>query len=68
MRVLRNGNSYVTVVANGRETESVCTVQIPPAVHPGAIWGNEPVLSEQGATFRLGPKSTSVAKWAADAL
>jgi len=64
MRVLQDGNAYVTVLVNGSETESVCTVQPPVAVHPSTIWGEPPVPSAQGDTvFRLGSRATSVVKW-----
>jgi len=63
MRVLNNGNKYLSVVTNGGDSPIRCAVEHPAGLHMESLWGQMPV--EQGAdvVFLLGPRDTSVEIW-----
>jgi hypothetical protein len=63
MRVLRNGNAYLTVVTNGEESPVRCEVQHPAGLHQQNLWGPLPVEQGSNALYLLGSRGTSVTLW-----
>ena len=63
IRVLKNQNTYVSVVTNGTDGALTCEVLHPTALHPTKLWGTEPVDSKSVATYALGPRGTAVTEW-----
>ena len=63
MRVLKNGNMYLSVVTNGEDSPIRCTVQHPAALRIEKLWGELPVEEGADAAFQLGPRETAVNLW-----
>jgi beta-galactosidase len=63
MRVLRSGESFVTVVTNGTAEARQCRVRHPPGPRPQALWGDASALAADGQTISLGARQTSVLLW-----
>lgn len=55
LRVLQNGNAYVTIVANGTAEPLQCRLRRPPGLTPQLLWGD--------STPTLGPRQTAVHLW-----
>jgi len=63
MRILKNGNAYLSVVTNGEDTPVRCQVEHPTGLHMEKLWGQLPVEQGAGALYPLGPRATSVTLW-----
>jgi beta-galactosidase len=63
MRILGNGNSYLSVVTNGEESPVRCEVLRPAGLHPERLWGQLPVSQGPDAIYLLGSRDTSVTLW-----
>jgi len=63
MRVLRNGNAYVTIMTNGGSSRSSCSVRYPEKLKAFAVWGKAAKEAGANAEFSLEPDETSVALW-----
>jgi len=64
LRVLRNGDSYLSVVTNGAARNTTCTVQPPSDLKATSLWGDAPRRAEGVAHFDLAPLGTCVVLWA----
>ena len=63
MRVLRSGNSYVTVVTNGTAEPRQCRLRRTPGLTPQLLWGDPSTLTQGSATLSLGARQTAVYLW-----
>ncbi|MDT5268740.1 MAG: beta-galactosidase [Acidobacteriota bacterium] len=63
MRVLQNGNSYVTVVTNGTAEPQQCRLRRPPALTPQLLWGDPSTLAPNNPIVSLGARQTAVHLW-----
>ena len=63
MRVLQNGNSYVTVVTNGASEPRQCRLRRPPALAPQLLWGDPSTLAPNNPAISLGARQTAVLLW-----
>jgi beta-galactosidase len=63
LRVLRNGESFVSVVTNGTTGKTACSVQPPGGLKPISLWGDAPQRAGDAAQFELAPLGTSVVLW-----
>ena len=63
LRVLRNGNAFLTAITNGGDSTAGCTVQHPAGLHPEKLWGQLPAGQGSSAVYSLGPRGTSVTLW-----
>jgi len=63
VRVLRSGDAYVTVVANGAAKSTVCTLEHSQTARPDVLWGEAPKFAPGQTEFLLEPKSTTVLEW-----
>ena len=64
LRVLRNGDSYLSVTTNSAARNTTCSEQPPNGLSPTSLWGAAPSRSEGVASFDLAPLETSVVLWA----
>jgi beta-galactosidase len=64
VRVLRNDDSFVSVVTNGAASNTTCSVQPPAGLKPTPLWGDAPRLADGAAPVHLAPHGTSVVLWA----
>ncbi|MBV8859182.1 MAG: beta-galactosidase [Acidobacteria bacterium] len=62
LRVLQNGNAYVTVVANGTAEPLQCRLRRPPGLTPQLLWGDS-TPTNGNAALSLGPRQTAVHLW-----
>ena len=63
MRVLQNGNAYVTVVTNGTSEPRQCLLRRPDALTPQLLWGDPSTLTPNNSSISLGPRGTAVHLW-----
>jgi beta-galactosidase len=63
MRVLRSDSGYVTVVTNGAEAPTHCTLEHVRDIQPKALWGSTPMTHENMTELTLQPEETSVMQW-----
>ena len=56
LRVMQNGNTYVTVVTNGTSEPRQCRLRRPPGLTPQLLWG-------EASTPSLGARQTAVLLW-----
>jgi len=63
LRLLRNGDSYLSVLTNGAARNTTCSVQPPGGLMPASLWGDAPRRAEAVAHFDLAPLGTSVVSW-----
>ena len=63
MRVLSNGNRYLSVITNGEESPVRCEVQQPAGLRPEKLWGQLPRDQSSDAIYLLGSRGTSVTLW-----
>jgi Beta-galactosidase trimerisation domain len=65
MRVLHNGSSWVSIVANGGDKTVTCGVEHPAGLHGSPLWGQGNMTSDVDhlATFQLLPRGTAVTLW-----
>jgi beta-galactosidase len=63
LRVLRNGNSYVTVVTNGAAEPRQCRLRRPAGLAPQLLWGDPPTLTPNNPNVSLGARQTAVHLW-----
>ncbi len=63
LRVLRNGDSYLSVMTNGAARNTTCSVGPPNDLKPTLLWGDAPRRAEGAAYFDLAPLGTSVVLW-----
>ena len=62
MRVLRNGDSYVTVIANGAKRPAELQLKRPAKLSPRVLWGEGSEISK-GDRVSLAPRGTLVLAW-----
>lgn len=62
LRVLQNGNAYVTVVANGTAAPRPCRLRRPAGLTPQLLWGDS-TLTPGNTTVPLGARQTAVHLW-----
>jgi beta-galactosidase len=62
LRVLRTGDSYLTVVTNGAAMPTNCSLE-GKGRKPELLWGEAPETGHGETMFRLGPKATTVLLW-----
>ncbi len=62
MRVLRNGDRFVTVLTNGRSEENTCRVQTSRQSFQ-VLWGEAPHQEHNRYIFDLEPRGTNVLMW-----
>jgi beta-galactosidase len=62
LRVLQNGNAYVTVVTNGTAEPRQCRLRRPPSLNPQLLWGDPSALT-RGDAVSLGARQTVVHLW-----
>jgi hypothetical protein len=63
LRVLLSNNSYVTIVTNGAEKPTHCTLEHTELGAPEVLWGALPSLNGRETMLTLEPKETSVLLW-----
>jgi beta-galactosidase len=63
LRVLRNNKSYATIITNGAEKPTHCTLEYTQQRRSEVLWGNPPSSSGTETEFSLQPKETSVLLW-----
>ena len=63
LRLLRNGDSYLSVLTNGAARNTTCSVRPPGGLMPASLWGDAPRRAEGVAHFDLAPLGTSVVLW-----
>ena len=63
LRVLRNGSDYVTVITNGADTPTQCTLEHAQSIQPKVLWGEPPATRGATTEFLLPPEETSVIRW-----
>jgi beta-galactosidase len=63
LRILHNGASYASVVTNGGDASTTCTVRHPEGLRAVPLWGRSPTESGAAAVFTLEPRGTSVDLW-----
>ena len=63
LRLLRNGDSNLSVLTNGAARNTTCSVQPPGGLMPASLWGDAPRRAEAVAHFDLAPLGTSVVSW-----
>ncbi len=61
LRVLKHGNRFVTVLANGSSTSSACTLTAPATLSATTLWGKAREIT--GARSTLEPHETFVQFW-----
>lgn len=62
LRVLANGNSFITVITNGEKEAKRVRLSHPPGLSAKVLWGDASQLSSNGEVS-LGPRGTLVAVW-----
>ena len=62
LRVLQNGNAYVTVITNGTAEPRQCHLRRPAALAPQLLWGAASSLTRDDAVS-LGARQTAVLLW-----
>jgi hypothetical protein len=63
MRILRNGNAYLSVVTNGGDSPVRCEVQHPAGLQMEKLWGQLPTEQGSNAIYSLDSRATSVTLW-----
>jgi beta-galactosidase len=63
MRVLQNGNAYVTVVTNGTAEPRQCRLRRAAGLTPQLLWGDPSTLTPDSPTLSLGARQTTVLLW-----
>jgi beta-galactosidase len=63
LRVLRNGDSYASVVTNGAARSETCSVHVPADMKSEMLWGDPFRQADQAVQFDLPPVGTSVVLW-----
>ncbi len=63
IRVLKNGDAYLSVVTNGGDTPILCQVQHPAGLQSEKLWGQSPTQQGSDAIYSLGSRGTSVTLW-----
>lgn len=63
MRVMKSGESYITVVTNGETESRRCGLQVSDAAFGKVLFGQPSSVSEDGRQISLGPKETTVVLW-----
>ncbi|HEX8147052.1 MAG TPA: beta-galactosidase [Pyrinomonadaceae bacterium] len=63
LRVLRNGDSYVTVVTNGTSEPRQCRLRRPSNLTRQLLWGDPSTSSQNSSTVPLGARQTAVHLW-----
>jgi beta-galactosidase len=63
LRVLRSGNAFITIVANGSGEATSCTLLHAPETRPEILWGAPPIPEGTIAKITLEPQQTSVLLW-----
>lgn len=63
LRVLRNGNAYVTVVTNGAAEPRQCRLRRPPGLAPQLLWGDPSTFTPNNPPVSLGARQTAVHLW-----
>jgi beta-galactosidase len=64
LRVLRNGNQFLTIVANGKLESSHCNLEPPAPMHKGdTLWGDAPKHQNSTYEYFLPAEGTAVTLW-----
>lgn len=63
LRVLRQGDSYVTVVTNGTNEPRQCRLRRPAGLMPQLLWGDPSTFTPNNPTVSLGARQTAVHLW-----
>ncbi|MBV9929264.1 MAG: beta-galactosidase [Acidobacteria bacterium] len=63
LRVLQNGNAYVTVVTNGSAEPRQCRLRRPSGLTPQTLWGGPSTFTPDNSTVSLGSRQTAVFLW-----
>ncbi len=64
LRVLGNGDSYLSIVTNGGARQTTCAIEPPGDLKATSLWGDSPRRAGGAAQFDLAPFGTSVVLWA----
>jgi beta-galactosidase len=63
LRVLRNGDSYVTIVTNGAAEPRQCRLRRPAGLAAHLLWGDASALTPNSPAVSLGARQTAVHLW-----
>ncbi len=63
LRVLKNGNTHVSMVTNGGDSANRCVVLHPSGEHAEQLWGDHPAGDGESAVYSLPPRGTAVTLW-----
>jgi beta-galactosidase len=63
LRVLQQGNAYVTVVANGTAEPRQCRLRRPAGLAPQLLWGDASTFTPGNPSVPLGARQTAVLLW-----